>query len=100
MRTRGTPGSPFAADAELHIVSVSLHDVPDDKIRHSLLRVPTALTIEARDVQELQKAGAEALRSSPAFKRLRESLERLDRPTSVSPPGGPMSTSDAVAGQD
>ena len=77
MRTRGTPGSPFAADAELHIVSVSLHDVPDDKIRHSLLRVPTAFTIEGRDVQELQKAGAEALRSAPAFIRLRESLDRL-----------------------
>lgn len=79
MRTRGTPGSPFAADAELHIISVSLHDVPDDKIRHSLLRVPTAFTIEGRDVQELQKAGAEALRSTPAFKRLKDSLDRLSQ---------------------
>jgi NTE family protein len=80
MRTRGTPGSPFAADAELHIVSVSLHDVPDDKIRHSMLRVPTAFTIEAGDVRELQKAGAAALRASPAFRRLKESLERLGQP--------------------
>lgn len=78
-RTRGKPGSPFAADAELHIVSVSLHDVPDDKIRHSLLRVPTAFTIEAFDVQALQQAGAEALRGTPAFTRLKAGLNRLDR---------------------
>lgn len=77
MRTRGMPGSPFAADAELHIVSVSLHDVPDDKIRHSMLRVPTAFTIEAGDVRELQKAGAAALRASLSFRRLKESLEKL-----------------------
>lgn len=79
LRTRGQPGSPFAADAELHIVSVSLHDVPDDKIRHSLLRVPTAFTIESRDVQDLQKAGADALRETPAFKRLKAGLATLDR---------------------
>lgn len=76
-RTRGQPGSPFAADAELHVVNVSLHDVPDDKIRHSLLRVPTAFTIEGRDVIELQRAGAAALQASPAFQRLRQSLSTL-----------------------
>ncbi len=77
LRTRGQPGSPFAADAEIHVVSVSLHDVPDDKIRHSLLRVPTAFTIEAHDVIELQRAGAAALRASPAFQRLKQSLDTL-----------------------
>lgn len=76
-RTRGQPGSPFAADAEIHVVSVSLHDVPDDKIRHSLLRVPTAFTIEGRDVVELQQAGAAALRASPGFQQLHQSLSRL-----------------------
>ncbi|HEY9107048.1 MAG TPA: patatin-like phospholipase family protein [Roseateles sp.] len=80
MDTRGKPGSPFAADAELHVVSVSLHDVPDDKIRHSLLRVPTAFTIEGSDVQALQQAGAAALRESPAFNRLKAGLAGLDRP--------------------
>jgi NTE family protein len=79
-RTRGQPGSPFAADAEIHVVSISLHDVPDDKIRHSLLRVPTAFTIEARDVIDLQQAGAKATRASPAFQQLQDSLRRLDRP--------------------
>ncbi len=76
-RTRGTPGSPFAADAELHIISVSLHDVPDDKIRHGLLRVPTAFTLEALDVQALQQAGADALRGAPAFTALKASLNQL-----------------------
>lgn len=81
LRTRGEPGSPFAADAELHIISVSLHDVPDDKIRHSLLRVPTAFTIEAGDVRELQAAGAAALRQAPAFMRMKQGLDELDRPS-------------------
>lgn len=76
-RVRGQPGSPFAADAEIHAISVSLHDVPDDRIRHSLLRVPTAFTIEARDVIELQQAGAAALRASPAFQQLKQSLSAL-----------------------
>lgn len=89
LRTRGKPGSPFAADAELHIVSVSLHDVPDDKIRHSLLRVPTAFTIEANDVLALQKAGAEALRAAPAFGRLKASLAGLAAPRPPDPPTAP-----------
>ncbi len=76
-RTRGKPGSPFAADAEVHAVSESLRDVPDDRIRHQLLRVPTAFTIEALDVHELQRAGATALRESAAFQKVRASLNRL-----------------------
>ena len=84
-RTRGQPGSPFAADAEIHVVSVSLHDVPDDKMRHSLLRVPTAFTIEARDVVDLQQAGAQALRAAPAYRALQASLQRLDQ-RSATPP--------------
>ncbi|WP_377158408.1 patatin-like phospholipase family protein [Roseateles sp. UC29_93] len=79
-RIRGQPGSPFAADAEIHVISVSLHDVPDDKVRHSLLRVPTAFTIERSDVIELQRAGAAALRRSPEFKALQESLANLQAP--------------------
>ncbi|HCF2686172.1 TPA: patatin-like phospholipase family protein [Pseudomonas aeruginosa] len=76
-RTRGQADSPFAADAEIYVVSVSLNDVPDDKIRHSLLRVPTAFTIEAKDVLDLQTAGSEALRQSEEFMALIESLRRI-----------------------
>lgn len=80
-RTRGQPDSPFAADAEIHVVSVSLHDVPNDSMRHSLLRVPTAFTIEANDVVALQRAGSEALSASPAFRELRRSLSRMSLPS-------------------
>ncbi len=78
LQTRGLPDSPFASDAELHVVTVSLHDVSDDKIRHSLLRVPTAFTVEAQDVNDLLEAGSEAVRNSVSMKKLMQSLERLD----------------------
>lgn len=78
LQTKGLPDSPFASDAELHVVTVSLHDVSDDKIRHSLLRVPTAFTVEAHDVSNLLEAGSEAVRNSVSMKRLMKSLERLD----------------------
>lgn len=74
MRHRGNPDSPFAADAEIHVVSLSLRDVPDPEQRRLTLRVPTAFTIAPGDVQLLQDAAREALRRSPAFQRLRQSL--------------------------
>lgn len=67
---RGTPGSPFAADAQIQVVSVSLRDVGDHRLRRSLLQVPTAFTIDPSDVRRLQQAGREALRASPQFRRL------------------------------
>jgi len=73
-RHRGAPGSPFAADAALHVISISLRDVPDPHRRRSALQVPTAFTIAPSDVQLLQDAGREALRRSPAFQQLRQSL--------------------------
>ena len=85
VRTRGQADSPFAADAEIYVVSVSLNDVPDDKIRHSLLRVPTAFTIEATDVLDLQTAGGEALRQSKEFMALIESLRRITAAKQTAP---------------
>ncbi len=79
-RTRGTSSSPFAADAEFHVINVSLHDVQDDKVRHSLLRVPTAFTVEVGDVRALQRAGEQALRDAPALRELKESLRALGEP--------------------
>ncbi|MGZ8273917.1 MAG: patatin-like phospholipase family protein [Burkholderiaceae bacterium] len=76
---RGTPGSPFAADAELHLVTVSLGEVPDLEVRRSLLAVPTAFTIDADQVQELVKAGREVLRQAPEFQRLQRSLGQEPR---------------------
>ncbi|MCV2351222.1 patatin-like phospholipase family protein [Paucibacter sp. Y2R2-4] len=79
-RTRGQPGSPFAADAQLHVVNLSLHDERDDRIRDRLLRVPTAFTIEAQDVRELQTAGTRALHSAESFLQLQHVLARLREP--------------------
>jgi NTE family protein len=71
---RGAAGSPFAADAELHVITVSLHDVEDPTLRHSILAVPTAFSIDAEEVRNLVGAGREALRHSPEFQRLRDAL--------------------------
>jgi NTE family protein len=71
---RGTAGSPFAVDAELHVITVSLRDVKDAGLRHTILTVPTAFTIDPEQVHQLIEAGRTALRQSPEFKRLRRSL--------------------------
>ena len=77
---RGTKDSPFAPDAEIHVISVSLRDLKDPQLRQKLLQVPTALTILPVQARQLVEAGRAALRESPEFRRLRESLEK----------GGPM----------
>jgi NTE family protein len=71
---RGAAGSPFAADAELHVITVSLHDVEDPTLRHTILTVPTAFTIDSEQVRQLVEAGREALRRSAEFQQLRRSL--------------------------
>jgi NTE family protein len=71
---RGKEGSPFAADADIHIISVSLRDLKDATARSKLLQVPTALTIVPWQVKQLQDAGRAALRASPEYQRLRASL--------------------------
>jgi NTE family protein len=71
---RGRHGSPFAPDAEVHVISVSLRDVKDAKARQALLQVPTALTILPVQVRQLGEARRSALRDSPEFQQLRDSL--------------------------
>ena len=71
---RGSAGSPFAPDAELHVINVSLRDVPDAELRKRLLQVPTAFTILPLQVRELRAAGRSTLRASPAFQSLLRSL--------------------------
>ena len=86
---RGTLGSPFAADAELHVISVSLHDVSDPALRQSILTVPTAFSIDRKHVQHLIEAGREALRRSAEFQKLRRGL--MKEPT-VSATTRPLNT--------
>lgn len=77
---RGSAGSPFAADARLHVISVSLRDVPDEAMRQRLLQVPTAFTVLPLQVRQLREAGRVALRASPEFDRLRRGLQALESP--------------------
>jgi len=72
---RSLPGSPFAADAEIHVINLSLHDLRDASLRHAVLRVPTALTILPGQVRELRAAGRQAVRESATIQRLRRSLD-------------------------
>lgn len=74
---RGQPDSPFAADAEIHIINVSLRDVKDKVSRAALLQVPTALTIPPWQARQLQEAGRAALRGAPEYQRLRAGLRLL-----------------------
>jgi NTE family protein len=71
---RGAPGSPFAPDAEVYLVSVELHDVPDQNLRDVVLGIPTAFTIDSEQVQQLIAAGRTALRESAEYRRLRRDL--------------------------
>lgn len=73
-RQRGASDSPFAPDAEIHVISVTLRDVPNTERRRLVLRVPTAFTIDPSDVQLLRDSAREALRRLPEFQRLSQSL--------------------------
>ncbi len=75
-RSRGEQNSPFAADAEIHVIPVSLHDVEDRRVRQLLLQVPTAFTIDPEQVKELVESGRSTLRTAPAFQRLLQDLQR------------------------
>jgi NTE family protein len=75
MADRGSAGGPFAADAQLHVIGVSLRDVPDDALRQQLLHVPTALTILPLQVRQLREAGRRTLRASPEFQNLLQGLQ-------------------------
>ncbi|MGM9491060.1 patatin-like phospholipase family protein [Ideonella sp. YS5] len=77
-KQRGAAGSPFAADAEIHVISVSLRDVPDEEERQLMLQVPTAFTITPADERRLQEAGRAALRASAEYQRLKASLKVAD----------------------
>jgi NTE family protein len=71
---RGRQDSPFAPDAQIYVISVSLRDLKNAKLRSRLLQVPTAFTILPIQVRELVLAGRAALRDSAEFQRLRDSL--------------------------
>jgi NTE family protein len=75
---RRSAGSPFAADAQLRLITVSLRDVPDEARRAQLLQVPTAFTILPLQLTALRDAGRRTLRASPEFQKLVRGLGALD----------------------
>ena len=83
---RARPGSVFAPDAEIHVINVGLRQLSDPEMRRRLLLVPTALTILPIQVRELQKAGREVLRESPAFQHLRQRLQAETGSVAHAPP--------------
>lgn len=71
---RGRPGSPFTADAELHVVTLALREIPDRRLRSKALRMATSFTLPADEVTLLRRAGRDVLESDPDFRRLRARL--------------------------
>lgn len=86
---RNLPRGPFAADAEIQVANVSLHDPQDAWLRRAVLRVPNALTIVPGRVCELRAAGRVALRESAAFQRLRRSLNTSAEVMALETPSDP-----------
>lgn len=80
--------NPFAADAQIHGIHLSLHDVPDASERRASLQVPTALSITSADVRRLQAMGRLVLRESAAFQALLKTLD-VQSPTTLEYSAGP-----------
>ncbi|SFD61283.1 NTE family protein [Paracidovorax konjaci] len=68
---RGQTGSPFASDAQIHVVGVSLGDTGDASLEH----IPTSFSVTPEDMRRLQEAGSVALRRSQPFQHLLRELQ-------------------------
>jgi len=66
---------PFAPDAELYYIEVALRDYPNLVTRAELLAIPTAYTLDAKQVEELINAGHEILDANTEFRRLLTDLK-------------------------
>ncbi|MDM0116659.1 patatin-like phospholipase family protein [Variovorax sp. J22R133] len=84
---RGRAGSPFAADAELYLVNVSLHDLKDARMRQLLMDVPTAFEILPAHAHDLEASGRQVLRDNPEFQRLRRRLGVRSMTARIASPG-------------
>lgn len=71
---RGRQGSPFTADAELHVVTLALREIPNRSTRQAALRMATSFTLPADEVTVLRSAGRAVLEADPDFQRLRKRL--------------------------
>ena len=71
---------PFAADADLYYIEVGLRDYPNAATRGELLAIPTAYSLDARQVEELISAGHEILDTNTEFRRLLTDLTDWTQP--------------------
>jgi NTE family protein len=71
IRTAALEGhGPFAPDAELYYIEVGLRNYPNQATRAELLAIPTAYTLDEKQVDELIDAGHEILDANIEFRRL------------------------------
>jgi NTE family protein len=71
---------PFAPDADLYYIEVGLRDYPNPATRAGLLEIPTAYTLDAKQVEELIDAGHEILDTNTEFQRLLTDLAHSTQP--------------------
>jgi NTE family protein len=73
---QGDTRSPFAKDAQVHLILINLRDIPNGEMREKLSRVPTTLQLPNDIVDELIVAGKQTLFSSPGYVSLMKELSR------------------------
>jgi len=73
---QGDASSPFAKDAQIHLILINLRDIPSEEMREKLIKVPTALQLPNDVVDELIVAGKQTLFSSPGYVSLMKELSR------------------------
>ena len=73
---QGDASSPFAKDAQIHVILINLRDIPSEEMREKLTRVPTTLQLPNDIVDELIVAGKQTLFSSPGYVSLMKELSR------------------------
>lgn len=77
LRARPPDGSgPFAPDADIYLINVSLDAVADDQDRAYVMKIPTSLYLSDQQIDRLLLAASRLLRGSPEFQRLMTDLQR------------------------
>lgn len=81
-----TADSPFAADADIYFIDASFNEIPDPEERFALMRIPTTLYLQDRDIDRLVSAATKLIRGSVEFQRLMRDLESPSRPAQIAIP--------------
>jgi NTE family protein len=68
--------SPFASDADIYFINVSLNKVVDADERWSLMKIPTTLYLTDQQIDQLLLAASRLICNNPDFQRLMRDLEQ------------------------